>query len=231
MPILAKLPLLFMVLGLLCSCALSSVAMAAEEGAPSEDEALESSDEGAWLHASVGLSVGDVLSLNAEFYRPGFDPVPLFSVGWFWRFDDVDVGLSLLHLPGARSSTLDAEGQPLRLGDQVGVLATLRYTFVKAHWGGFFATLQPGLGVHMTTETLRGAIALAEKVLPGEVSTLGIGFSVQSALGFVTPLGDGLHLVIESGALFTLGELSIAEQDKTYERYRFRVSAGLEWRL
>lgn len=202
----------------------------ASEPADVNDEVSEDGD-GGWLQAGLGLTLGDTLNINASPYRPGFDPVPSFSVGWVWRIADFDMGLSVTHAPGAHASTLDLEGRPTRLGDQVGVLATLRYRYVEASWGGLYVILRPGLGVSMTTETLRGAIALTEAVLPGDVARLGLGFTFQSATGFYTPLSRRLNFSIEAGAMGTIGVLEVGDDALPYERYRLRVQAGLEWRL
>jgi hypothetical protein len=202
-------------------------AKAAEPAA--QDAAEEDPDETGWLKASVGLSIGDTISINSRPYRPGFDPAPTFSVGWSWRVASFDVGLSVEHVPGANSSTF--EGQPIRLGDQVGVLATLRYRYAERPWGGFYTAVSPGLGISMTTETLRGAIALNEGGAPQDVALLGIGFSVESSTGFFTRLSETVQFLVEASVITTLGSLEVADESLGYERYRARFRAGLEWRL
>lgn len=231
-------PTLWRAWATLRSCALCIVTLlvcwapsvSATEGADKVQDAKGSQHAG-WLQAGVGIAIGDALTINESAYRPGFDPVPSFSVGWAWRLSSFDLGLRVAHAPGAHSSTLDLEGRPTRLGDQVAILAGFRYRFVEAGWGGLYLGASPGFGVFMTTETLRGAVALNESVLPGEVAPLGFGFTFQSTTGFYTPLSEHLHFVVEAGAMGTMGVLQIAEQSSSYVRYRLRVHAGLEWRL
>ncbi|MGB0588059.1 MAG: hypothetical protein ACPGU1_00125 [Myxococcota bacterium] len=199
------------------------------ETATSAPEARADADQTGWLTAAVGISVGDALGVDTRYYRPGFDPVPTLSIGWAWRLGAFDLGLSLEHTPGAHSSTY--EGQPTRLGDQVAVLAAVRYRFVTEDWGGFYVSASPGLGIFMTTETLRGAIALAENVTPREVADLGIGVTLQSGLGFFTRLSETLQFVVEVSGITTLGTLTVADQSLPYQRYRARFHAGLAWRL
>ena len=200
----------------------------AQETAPAVASDVDA-DETGWLNASVGVAVGDVLHLNSKTYRPGFDPVPTLSVGWAWRLSAFDLGLCVEHVPGAHSSTF--EGQPTRLGDQIGVMASFRYRFITKPWGGFYASINPGLGVFMTTETLRGAIALIEGVRPEEVAPLGLGFNVTTSTGFFTRLSETLQFVIDVSASTTLGVLELDGEQSAYERYRARFRAGLEWRL
>jgi hypothetical protein len=97
-------------------------------------------------------------------------------------------------------------------------------------WGGFYVTASPGLGVFMTTETLRGAVALAEGVTPQEVASHGLGLSFQSSSGFFTRLSETLQFFVEVGVYTTFGTLDIAGEGIDYERYRARFRAGLEWR-
>jgi len=110
-------------------------------------------------------------------------------------------------------------------------MASFRYRFVTKPWGGFYASINPGLGVFMTTETLRGAIALTEGVRPEEVAPLGLGFNVTTSTGFFTRLSETLQFVIDVSASTTLGVLELDGEQSAYERYRARFRAGLEWRL
>ena len=214
-----------------CLVVLCSQSRVNAQGGQAPAQVTQDDRQGARLHAGIGVTLGDTLSVNMTPYRPGFDPVPSFTVGWAWRISSFDVGVSVTHAPGAHSSTLDLEGRPTRLGDQVGILATLRYRFVDANWGGLYLAIAPGLGISMTTETLRGAMALTEQVLPGDIARSALGFTFQSSTGFYTPLSSHLDFVVEVGAMGTLGALQVGHESLSYDRYRLRIHAGLEWRL
>ena len=233
-------------LSLLSVSTVHAAGLTSEAEAAVEDDSAPDPDETGWLHASAGISMIDSVEVDQQFIRPGFDPVPTFSVGWAWRISSYDLGLGVEHVPGAKSKTW--AGEPLSLGDQIAVTATIRYRFVDEPWGGFYAQVNPGLGVFVTTETLRwelvdqetapelmDPLAEAEEVQgllnPWDVATLGLGFTLGTGTGLFVRLDEGLQFIVEIGAVSTIGRLGIAGDTAWYHRYRGRVRAGLEWRL
>ena len=207
-------------------------------GAAANDTAEEPSelDGTGWLVTRGGAAFLDGVTLEGEPQLPSDALVPVFSVGGAYRVATLDFGGLIEHIPGGRTTTLnadaEADGLPMRLGDQVVVAGSVRWRFVDRQWGGFYVRFSPGLGVFGTTETFRQAVADRETGLSAsDIASAGVGFSYSADLGFFALLSDWLILQVEVAGVGTHGTLTVQDEPRDYERFRGLVRAGFEWRL